>query len=65
MKTVSKYSIIAGMLIVWVVVTPYMWRDLRRRPRESVRGPKWLWWIASTNLTGSIVYWLFGRMKTT
>lgn len=61
MKTNAKYPIVAGALLLWVVVTPFMWRDLRRRPRDGVRGPKWLWWIASTNLTGSIAYWSFGR----
>ncbi|HEY5104319.1 MAG TPA: hypothetical protein VII65_04665 [Acidimicrobiales bacterium] len=63
MRTNAKYSIIAGALILWVVVTPFMWRDLRRRSYDGVRGPKWLWWIASANLTGSMAYWLFGRKE--
>jgi hypothetical protein len=38
-----------------------MWRDLRHRPADQVRGRKWLWWVASTNLSGSAAYFLFGR----
>lgn len=45
----------------WAVVTPFMWRDLRHRPADQVRGRKWLWWVASTNLSGSAAYFLFGR----
>lgn len=48
---------------VWAVVTPFIWRDLRQRPADQVRGPKWLWWILSANLSGSVAYVLFGRRK--
>jgi len=37
-----------------------MWRDLRRRSIDQIRGPKWLWWVASSNLSGSTAYWLVG-----
>lgn len=56
-------AIVAVALIVWAVVTPFMWRDLRQRSKDRVRGPKWLWWIASANLTGSLAYWLLGRKE--
>jgi hypothetical protein len=56
----KKLAVVVAVLI-WSVVTPLMWRDLRRRGPEQVRGPKWLWWIASANLSGSVAYWLFGR----
>jgi hypothetical protein len=56
-----KKLIIAVAVLIWSVVTPFMWRDLRRRGPDQVRGPKFLWWIASTNLSGSVAYWLFGR----
>jgi hypothetical protein len=55
-------AIIAVAVTVWALVTPYMWRDLRGRAAGQVRGPKWLWWIASTNLTGSVAYWMFARI---
>jgi len=50
-------------LVVRAMVTPLMWRDLRRRPLEQVRGPKWLWWIASSNLSGSAACWMLGRRQ--
>ena len=51
-------------LATWAVVTPFVWHDLRRRPADQVRGPKWLWRLASLNLTGSIAYVLVGRRRT-
>ncbi|HVB51222.1 MAG TPA: hypothetical protein VND89_05725 [Acidimicrobiales bacterium] len=63
MKKGSVMAIVAVALIVWAVVTPFMWRDLRQRSKDRVRGPKWLWWIASANLTGSLAYWLLGRKE--
>jgi hypothetical protein len=40
-------------------------RDLRRRPAELVRGPKWLWIPAmSVNFVGPIAYLLVGRRRT-
>lgn len=56
-----KVVIVVVALAVWAVVTPHMWRDLRGRTPDQVRGPKWLWWIASSNLTGSLAYWMFAR----
>jgi hypothetical protein len=56
-----KKLVVAVTVLVWVVVTPFMWRDLRSRPRDQVRGPKWLWWILSANLSGSAAYWLVAR----
>jgi hypothetical protein len=57
-----KSVIVVGVaLAVWAIVTPFMWRDLRRRTPQQVRGRKWMWWIASSNLSGSVAYYLFGR----
>ena len=57
-----KPVLVVVAFLVWAVVTPFMWRDLRGRTAEQVRGPKWLWFIASSNLvTGSCAYWMFGR----
>lgn len=40
-------------------------RDLRRRPTELVRGPKWAWVPAtSVNFFGPIAYFLVGRRRT-
>jgi hypothetical protein len=58
-----KVALVAVAVLLWALVTPFMWRDLRRRTPEEVRGKKWIWWIASSNLTGSIAYFLVGRKK--
>lgn len=60
-----RFLVIAAAVTVWAVVTPSMWRDLRSRSDDEVRGPKWVWWIASFNLTGSLAYWLGGRKDRT
>lgn len=40
-------------------------RDLRRRPKELVRGPKWAWVPAtSVNFAGPIAYFVLGRRRT-
>ncbi len=58
----NRRTVVVGTtLLVWAIVTPFMWRDLQARPREQVRGPKWLWWIAGTNLPGSAACRMFGR----
>lgn len=36
--------------------------DLRRRPAQEVRGPKWAWALVSfINFVGPISYFVFGR----
>jgi hypothetical protein len=38
--------------------------DVRRRPRDQVRGPKKLWTAVSfVNFVGPISYFVFGRKK--
>jgi hypothetical protein len=64
MRNNRGIMIVALAVAVWAAVTPPMWRDLRARTSEQVRGPKWLWWVASLNLSGSAGYWLVGRRKT-
>jgi hypothetical protein len=57
----NRKWVLVVVLTTWAVVTPLLWRDLQRRPPEQVRGRKWMWRVASANLTGSIAYFLFGR----
>lgn len=39
-------------------------RDLRRRPAEQVRGPKWAWAAGTfVNTLGPVTYFLFGRLR--
>lgn len=38
--------------------------DIRRRPAQQIRGPKWAWAAASfINFVGPISYFLFGRKR--
>lgn len=38
------------------------WISLARRSDDEIRGPKWLWRIATgVNFFGSAAYWFFGR----
>ena len=38
--------------------------DIRRRPAQQVRGPKWVWALAAfINFAGPISYFLFGRKR--
>jgi hypothetical protein len=42
------------------------WRDLARRPREQVVGPKAAWFAAIlANPGGPVLYYVFGRRRTT
>jgi hypothetical protein len=39
-------------------------RDISRRPRAEVRGPKWVWRIvAMVNFVGPITYFVAGRKR--
>lgn len=39
-------------------------RDINRRPKQAVRGPKLLWrLVGSANTLGSIAYWVLGRKR--
>jgi hypothetical protein len=58
-----KVALVGVAVLLWALVTPFVWRDLRHRTPEEVRGKKWIWWIASSNLTGSIAYFLVGRKR--
>jgi hypothetical protein len=58
-----KTKLIGLVLVTWLIVTPFVWRDLKRRSADEVRGPKWLWRLASTNLTGSLAYFVIGRKR--
>ena len=51
---------VAG-IIQFALLGAALW-DLRRRPAEQVRGPKWLWgMVVFVNYVGPISYFLVGR----
>jgi hypothetical protein len=55
---------LAGFLVLHAVVVALVWRDLRNRPADQVRGSKRVWRAASVvNTLGSVAYVLFGRRQ--
>lgn len=55
-------KLLAGLIVVHVVVATFTWRDIRHRDPSQIRGPKWVWRLASAAQTGnSLAYWLFAR----
>ena len=59
----AKAGVIAAAIVELVLTTIAM-RDLSRRPREQVRGPKWLWRLLSiVQPVGPIAYLVLGRKK--
>jgi hypothetical protein len=46
------------------VVATVTIRDINRRPKEGVRGPKALWRVVGgANTLGSTAYWVLGRKR--
>jgi len=53
---------IAG--VVEVVLLAAALFDIKRRPAEQVRGPKWIWRsLAFVNIVGPVAYFAFGRRR--
>lgn len=53
-------AIVAGIIQFSLLASALV--DIRRRPGEQVRGPKWVWaLVAFINFVGPISYFLFGR----
>jgi len=39
-------------------------RDLKKRSKKEVRGPKWFWYLwGGSNMLGTITYWTIGRRR--
>lgn len=48
-----------------VLLAAALW-DIRRRPAERIRGPKWMWGaLAFVDIVGPAAYFLFGRRRET
>jgi hypothetical protein len=62
----QRRMIIVGVVLEGIVKLLAL-RDLKRRPAEEVRGPKWLWGgvIAGANSAGLVpaAYFLLGRRR--
>ena len=60
--TQKKVVVVAGL--VEVALTSWCLRDLKQRPAELVRGPKFLWAPAmSVQPVGPIAYLVWGRRR--
>jgi hypothetical protein len=57
-------KLIGKLAAVQVVIGYITLRDIKKRGKEGVRGPRILWKVwGSTNTLGSLMYWKFGRRK--
>lgn len=66
MKEKKKVSrrVIGAAIGFQAVIGGITIRDINKRARDQVRGPRLLWKIwGGTNTLGSLAYWLFGRRR--
>jgi len=62
--SVSKRRLIVVAGLAETCLKVAMLVDLKRRPAEQVRGPKWLWMpLAFVNLLGPVSYFAVGRRR--
>jgi hypothetical protein len=60
----QQKKIVVIAVVLNAIIASFTWRDLRRRPADLVRGPKFFWRVwSSLNTTGSVAYWLVGRRR--
>ncbi len=56
--------VLAALVVAHLVVTTIVWRDIRRRPDDQVRGNKWFWRVVvAANMGNSLAYVLLGRKR--
>ena len=61
----QKARLAVAAVAVQAAVAAVTIRDINRRPREAVRGPKALWrLLGGANTLGSVAYWVLGRKRT-
>lgn len=59
----ARRLMVAGA-VVEACLKVAMLSDIRRRPAEQIRGPKWLWApMALVNLVGPLAYFAMGRQR--
>jgi hypothetical protein len=55
-------KLLGALIAAHVVVATLTWRDIGHRQPDEIRGPKWVWRLASAVQMGNaLVYWLFAR----
>lgn len=59
--------LLAPFLLLHLIAVTVTWRDIQRRPSKGVRGPKWLWRLATGLNTGAatVAYVAVGRRGST
>lgn len=61
LSPLARKAIIVGGALEFGLTT-YAWRDLGKRPRDQVRGPKLLWRLAGiVQPVGPLAYLVLGR----
>jgi uncharacterized protein YndB with AHSA1/START domain len=57
-------AVLAAIAVGHVVVTSLIWRDIRHRSEDQIRGSKRAWRLATAANTGnSVAYLMFGRRR--
>lgn len=63
LSPLSKALVVLGSLVELVLTTVAL-RDLRRRERAAVLGPKWIWsLVCLVQPVGPVLYLLVGRRR--
>jgi hypothetical protein len=56
--------LITVMGVVEVALLAAALFDIKRRPAEQIKGPKWMWSaLAFVNIIGPLAYFVFGRRR--
>ena len=56
--------LIAVLGVVEVVLLAAALFDIKRRPAEQIKGPKWMWSaLAFVNIVGPLAYFVLGRRR--
>ncbi len=59
-KRRRRLIVVGGVAQVGLLLAALI--DIKRRPAEQIRGPKWLWTaLAFVNFVGPISYFAYGR----
>ncbi|MBS1881367.1 MAG: hypothetical protein JSS97_00245 [Actinobacteria bacterium] len=60
-RSPSEKGLIGLLLIASLAIVAFAERDIQRRPRAEIRGPKLAWGVASLNALGALAYLGIGR----
>ncbi len=64
-RSKGSRRLIVGLGIVEVALLVATLADLKRRPADQIKGPKWMWaGLAFVNIIGPVSYFAFGRRRS-